>query len=162
MASVVILQGSVSDDPIGDGALKVLRGLGVPCHRRICSAHRTPLRLPQLLEEEERDGAQVFIAIAGLAAHLAGAVAAHSLVPVIGVPGDGGPMQGTDALLSTVQMPPGVPVATVGIGNGANAGWLAARILALSDQGLAAKLREVRADKVQELTELDAKARGQG
>ena len=158
---VLILQGSNSDNSIGEAAAEVLEGLNVPCSRRICSAHRTPHKLVQILEQAEQGGVQVVIAIAGLAAHLAGVVAAHSLLPVIGVPGSGGPLNGEDALLATVQMPKGVPVATVGIGNGANAGWLAARILALQNADLKERLVATRKTDEEKIAQQDAAIRKQ-
>jgi len=146
---VAILMGSESDLPVMQGASEVLGSLGVHCEMKITSAHRTPLATQQYLSDAESRGCAVFIAGAGLAAHLAGAVAAHTLRPVIGVPIDSGPMQGMDALLSTVQMPAGIPVATVAIGKtGAkNAGYLAAQILALQDVELAKRVRAERAQK---------------
>ncbi len=153
-AFVAILMGSESDLPVMQGASDVLTSLGVTCEMKITSAHRTPAATQQYLADAESRGCEVFIAGAGLAAHLAGAVAAHSLKPVIGVPIDSGPMQGMDSLLSTVQMPAGIPVGTVAIGKtGAkNAGYLAAQILALKDPDLAARVkaeRQQKADNVQ-------------
>lgn len=153
-AFVAILMGSESDLPVMQGANDVLTSLGVPSEMKITSAHRTPAATQQYLADAESRGCEVFIAGAGLAAHLAGAVAAHSLKPVIGVPLDSGPMRGMDALLSTVQMPAGIPVATVAIGKtGAkNAGYLAAQILALKDPELAERVkaeREQKAENVQ-------------
>ena len=137
---VAILMGSESDLPVMQGASDVLGILGVQCEMKITSAHRTPAATQQYISDAEARGCGVFIAGAGLAAHLAGAVAAHTLKPVIGVPIDSGPMQGMDSLLSTVQMPAGIPVATVGVGNSKNAGLLAARILGASDPAVAAKV----------------------
>ena len=139
---VQILMGSDSDAPIMRGAADVLRELGVSCEMTVASAHRSPARVQRLLAEAPERGVQVFIVGAGAAAHLAGVVAAHTAKPVIGVPIDSSPLLGLDALLSTVQMPPGVPVATVAVGkSGAtNAGVLAAQILALGDTALAARL----------------------
>ena len=142
MIQVLILMGSDSDAPIMKGAADVLRELGVSCEMTVASAHRSPARVQRLLAEAPERGVQVFIVGAGAAAHLAGMVAAHTAKPVIGVPIDSSPLLGLDALLSTVQMPPGVPVATVAVGkSGAtNAGVLAAQILALGDTALAARL----------------------
>jgi phosphoribosylamine--glycine ligase len=139
---VLILMGSDSDAPIMKGAADVLRELGVSCEMTVASAHRSPARVQRLLAEAPERGVQIFIVGAGAAAHLAGMVAAHTAKPVIGVPIDSSPLLGLDALLSTVQMPPGVPVATVAVGkSGAtNAGVLAAQILALGDTALAARL----------------------
>jgi phosphoribosylamine--glycine ligase len=139
---VLILMGSDSDAPIMKGAADVLRELGVSCEMTVASAHRSPARVQRLLAEAPERGVQIFIVGAGAAAHLAGMVAAHTAKPVIGVPIDSSPLLGLDALLSTVQMPPGVPVATVAVGKAGavNAGVLAAQILALGDTALAARL----------------------
>lgn len=148
-AFVAILMGSESDLPVMQGASDVLSSMGVRCEMKITSAHRTPAATQAYISDAESRGCEVFIAGAGLAAHLAGAVAAHTLKPVIGVPIDSGPMQGMDSLLSTVQMPAGIPVATVAIGKtGAkNAGYLAAQILALKDDSLAQRVRAEREQK---------------
>ncbi|HNV03775.1 MAG TPA: 5-(carboxyamino)imidazole ribonucleotide mutase [Vicinamibacterales bacterium] len=139
---VLILMGSDSDAPIMKGAADVLAELGVSCEMTVASAHRSPARVQRLLEEAPGRGVRVFIVGAGAAAHLAGMVAAHTAKPVIGVPIDSSPLHGFDALLSTVQMPPGVPVATVAVGKAGatNAGVLAAQMLALADPALAARL----------------------
>jgi len=155
MIQVLILMGSDSDAPIMKGAADVLRELGVSCEMTVASAHRSPARVQRLLAEAPERGVQIFIVGAGAAAHLAGMVAAHTAKPVIGVPIDSSPLLGLDALLSTVQMPPGVPVATVAVGkSGAtNAGVLAAQILALGDTALAARLDTYKArlaDKVEQ------------
>jgi len=141
---VMILLGSESDRPTMEKAVAALEELSIPCRLEVASAHRTPKRVLGLMEEGERDGVRVYICGAGMAAHLAGMVAAHTTRPVIGVPLDGSALHGWDALLSTVQMPRGVPVATVAIGShgAVNAALLAAQILALSDSDLAAKLVE--------------------
>ncbi len=140
---VAVLMGSDSDLPTMESTLETLKQLGVPSEVRITSAHRTPEATRGYVEDAERRGCGVFIAAAGLAAHLAGNVAAHTVKPVIGVPLDAGSLQGMDALLSTAQMPGGIPVATVAIGKpGArNAAYLAAQMLALADPGLAERLR---------------------
>ena len=135
-------------------AVDILKRLQIECEIKITSAHRTPSITQQFISDAEARGCQVFIAGAGLAAHLAGAIAAHTTKPVIGVPIDAGPLKGLDALLSTVQMPGGVPVATVAIGeSGAkNAGYLAAQILSLGDDELAERVKKDRAataEKVQ-------------
>ena len=135
-------------------AVDILKRLQIECEIKITSAHRTPSITQQFISDAEARGCQVFIAGAGLAAHLAGATAAHTTKPVIGVPIDAGPLKGLDALLSTVQMPGGVPVATVAIGeSGAkNAGYLAAQILSLGDNELAERVKKDRAataEKVQ-------------
>jgi phosphoribosylamine--glycine ligase len=152
---VLILMGSDSDAPIMKGAADVLRELGVTCEMTVASAHRSPARVQRLLAEAPARGVQVFIVGAGAAAHLAGMVAGHTAKPVIGVPIDSSPLLGLDALLSTVQMPPGVPVATVAIGKAGatNAGVLAAQILALGDPELAKRLDAYKAklaDKVEQ------------
>ena len=158
---VLILMGSDSDAPIMKGAADVLRELGVSCEMTVASAHRSPARVQRLLAEAPARGVQVFIVGAGAAAHLAGMVAAHTTKPVIGVPIDSSPLLGLDALLSTVQMPPGVPVATVAVGkSGAtNAGVLAAQILALGDTALAARLDTYKARLAEKVEQAAAEAR---
>ena len=143
---VAILMGSDSDLPVVESAFAVLEKLGVPFEAKISSAHRTPEITHQYVKDAEARGCAVFIAAAGMAAHLAGAVAANTIKPVIGIPAGGGPLNGEDALLSTVQMPGGIPVATVAIGKAGakNAGYLAAQILALSDEALNIRLVEDR------------------
>jgi 5-(carboxyamino)imidazole ribonucleotide mutase len=143
-AKVGILSGSASDKPIIDKITGVLDDFGVPWEYNVLSAHRTPKKVSKYTSEAEERGIKVLIGVAGLAAALPGVIAAHTLLPVIGVPGDGGPLQGTDALHSIVQMPPGIPVATVGIGNGKNAAYLAISILALQDSDLHQKLQVYR------------------
>jgi phosphoribosylaminoimidazole carboxylase PurE protein len=135
---VGILMGSDSDLPTMGEAAKVLREFAIPFEIHVSSAHRTPDRVIRFARDAEKRGFRVLIAGAGGAAHLAGVTAAHTLLPVIGVPMEGGALHGMDALLSTVQMPGGIPVATVAIGKpGArNAGLLAVQILALTDPGL--------------------------
>jgi 5-(carboxyamino)imidazole ribonucleotide mutase len=147
-AFVAVLMGSDSDLPVMQATLEVLDKVGVPYEVRVTSAHRTPQATHEYVTDADRRGCAVFIAAAGLAAHLAGAVAAATLRPVIGVPLDAGPLQGMDSLLSTVQMPGGIPVACVAIGKAGakNAAYLAAQILALSDDGLRKRLDEERAD----------------
>ncbi|MDP1931699.1 MAG: 5-(carboxyamino)imidazole ribonucleotide mutase [Gammaproteobacteria bacterium] len=156
-AFVAVLMGSESDLSVMQGAADVLGSLGIRCEMKITSAHRTPAATQQYIADAESRGCEVFIAGAGLAAHLAGAVAAHTLRPVIGVPIDSGPMQGMDSLLSTVQMPAGIPVATVAIGKtGAkNAGYLAAQILALKDPELASRVRAERQHKAENVQAQD-------
>ena len=152
---VLILMGSDSDAPIMKNAADVLRELGVSCEMTVASAHRSPARVQRLLAEAPQRGVQVFIVGAGAAAHLAGMVAGHTAKPVIGVPIDSSPLLGLDALLSTVQMPPGVPVATVAVGKAGatNAGVLAAQMLALGDPELAKRFDAYKAklaDKVEQ------------
>jgi 5-(carboxyamino)imidazole ribonucleotide mutase len=137
---VAILTGSPNDVPRVAKAQEALGELGVGSELRVLSAHRTPELTVSYVRDAEARGVQVFIACAGMANHLAGVVAAHTLRPVIGVPLASGPLSGFDALLSTVQMPPGVPVATVAVDGARNAGLLAARILALHDAPLAERL----------------------
>ena len=138
---VAILIGSESDRPVMEKCSEILKSFGVSHELYVASAHRSPERVKSVIDQAEKSGAKVFIAAAGLAAHLAGAVAAHTEKPVIGVPMEAGPLKGMDALLSTVQMPGGVPVATVAIGSSGakNSAYLAIRILSLSDEKLAAK-----------------------
>jgi phosphoribosylamine--glycine ligase len=155
---VLVLMGSDSDAAVMQGACDILSELGVTNEMTVASAHRSPARVQRLLDDAPRRGVKVFIVGAGAAAHLAGVVAAHTTRPVIGVPIDATSLHGMDALLSTVQMPPGVPVATVAIGKtgATNAGVLAAQMLALSDPVLADKLVEYKkrlADKVEQAAE---------
>jgi len=140
---VAVLMGSDSDLPVLQATLGVLKQLDIPFEVKITSAHRTPDATHGYVKDAEGRGCAVFIAAAGLAAHLAGTVAGLTLRPVIGIPLDAGPLKGMDSLLSTVQMPGGVPVATVAIGKAGakNAGYLAAQILALADEALAARVR---------------------
>ena len=140
---VLILMGSDSDAPIMSAARDALGEFGITSEMTVASAHRSPARVLRLVEEAPARGVKVFIVGAGAAAHLAGVVAAHTTLPVIGVPIDSSALKGWDALLSTVQMPPGVPVATVAIGKpgATNAGVLAVQMLALGNPELAAKLR---------------------
>jgi phosphoribosylamine--glycine ligase len=152
---VLILMGSDSDAPVMQAAVEILRELGVSCEMTVASAHRSPERVMRLVREAPGRGVKLFIVGAGAAAHLAGVVAAHTTAPVIGVPIDSSALKGWDALLSTVQMPPGVPVATVSIGKpgGTNAGVLAAQILALGDAQLAGRLTKYKdrlAEKVEQ------------
>lgn len=139
--SVGILMGSDSDLPVMRKAAELLDSFGVPYRMTVASAHRTPELVREFVRRAEADGAAAFICGAGMAAHLAGAVAALTTRPVIGVP-LGGKLSGFDSLLSTVQMPPGVPVAAVAIDGAANAGQLAVQILALADPALARRLAE--------------------
>ena len=155
---VLILIGSASDAPVMQGAADVLKELGVSCEMTVASAHRSPERVQRLIREASARDVRVFIVGAGAAAHLAGVVAAHTTQPVIGVPIDSSALNGLDALFSTVQMPPGVPVATVSIGKAGatNAGVLAAQILALADAGIARRLHDYKkklAEQVEEAAE---------
>lgn len=159
--TVLILMGSDSDAPVMQGAVDVLRELQIPCTMTVASAHRSPERVMRLVREAPGQGVKVFVVGAGAAAHLAGVVAAHTTLPVIGVPIDSSALKGLDALLSTVQMPPGVPVATVSIGKpgATNAGVLAAQILALGDPALAARLNEYKARLAQKVEQAAEKLR---
>ena len=143
---VAVLMGSDSDFPVIKSTLEVLDAFGVRYEVRVSSAHRTPAATRDYVLDAQDRGCAVFVAAAGMAAHLAGAVAALTVRPVIGVPVDAGPLHGEDALLSTVQMPGGIPVATVAIGKAGarNAGYLAAQILAVADDTLASELRSER------------------
>jgi phosphoribosylaminoimidazole carboxylase PurE protein len=143
-ARVGIVVGSRSDIAAAEKAAAVLAELGVPSETRVISAHRAPDLLARFAATAEERGIRVFIAIAGLAAHLPGVLASQTTAPVIGVPMAGGVSDGLDALLAIVQMPKGVPVATVGVGNGENAALLAAEILALGDPALRTRLAERR------------------
>ena len=138
MAFVAILMGSDSDLPVMQSTFDVLKKFGIEYEVRITSAHRTPEDTRSYVSDADARGCAVFIAAAGMAAHLAGAVSAHTLRPVIGVPIDAGPLKGFDALLSTVQMPGGIPVAGVAIGKAGakNAAYLAVQILAVSNEAL--------------------------
>ena len=143
---VAVMMGSDSDFPVMKSTLQVLDAFGVRYEVRVSSAHRTPAATRDYVLDALARGCAVYIAAAGMAAHLAGAVAALTVRPVIGVPVDSGPLRGEDALLSTVQMPGGIPVATVAVGEAGakNAGYLAAQILAVTDDALASKLRAER------------------
>ena len=155
---VLILMGSDSDAPVMSAAVDVLNELGLTSEMTVASAHRSPRRVLRLVEEAPARGVRVFIVGAGAAAHLAGVVAAHTTLPVIGVPIDSSALKGLDALLSTVQMPPGVPVATVAIGKpgATNAGVLAAQILAVGDPAIAARLRDYK-NRLEEKVEAAAR-----
>lgn len=154
---VAVLMGSASDAGQMQGAAELLRKLQIPCEMRVLSAHRTPDRTREYVRDAEQRGCAVFIAAAGMAAHLAGAVAAQTVRPVIGVPLDASGLGGLDSLLSTVQMPPGMPVATVAIGAGGakNAALLAAQILALEDGKLAVRLRQEREERAKAVIQAD-------
>lgn len=147
MADVIILMGSKSDEEKVSPCVDVLKRLGVSYTITVSSAHRTPERTEQIVRDGEAAGAKVFVCAAGMAAHLAGAVAARTILPVIGIPVSSVALGGMDALFSTVQMPPGFPVATVALDKAGarNAAWLAAQILAVSDAGLRARLEAARA-----------------
>jgi phosphoribosylaminoimidazole carboxylase PurE protein len=149
--SVALICGSRSDFATLEAGGAILDELGVAHELRVISAHRAPALLDEYITDAQQRGARVFICAAGLAAHLAGAVAARSPWPVIGVPMPGGVADGLDALLSTVQMPKGVPVATVGVGRADNAAILAAQILSVGDDALAARIVEYRTAQTQKI-----------
>jgi 5-(carboxyamino)imidazole ribonucleotide mutase len=155
---VAIVMGSDSDLPNMQATIDLLKKFDVPIEVKITSAHRTPQRTHEYIKDADQRGCGVFIAAAGLAAHLAGTVAGLTIKPVIGVPMDGGPLNGQDALLSTVMMPGGIPVATVAIGNAGakNAAYLAAQILALSDPALAERISQERIDNAEAIAKKDA------
>lgn len=156
---VLILMGSDSDLPVMEAASGVLRDFSIEHKMTIASAHRTPGRVTALIAEAEDKGADAIICGAGMAAHLAGAVAAQTVLPVIGVPLDASPLGGMDALLATVQMPPGIPVATVAVGKAGarNAAHLAAQIIARKDPDLRVRLKDYRARMAAEVEEKAAK-----
>ncbi|GAB4255995.1 MAG: 5-(carboxyamino)imidazole ribonucleotide mutase [Deferrisomatales bacterium] len=157
MPKVLILMGSDSDYPILSETESFLCKMGVSYDIRVSSAHRSPERTRRLVAEAETAGVQVFICAAGMAAHLAGVVAGETARPVIGVPVEASPLGGADALLSTAQMPPGVPVATVSIGKAGarNAAVLACQILALSDPDLAQRLASLKEEMAREVEQKD-------
>lgn len=154
----VIIMGSDSDLPLVNNILDVLKGFDIKYEVRVASAHRTPDVVSNYVQDAEKRGASVFICAAGLAAHLAGAVAARTTRPVIGIPVDGGPLNGVDALYSTVMMPGGIPVATVAVGKAGakNAGYLAAQIMALVDKDLDARVKANRQAAAEEVMAKDA------
>lgn len=158
---VLIVMGSESDLPVMEEAEKALKEFGVSCEMRISSAHRTPRQTSELASSAAGRGVRVIIAGAGMAAHLAGVMAAETTLPVIGVPTGGGALNGVDALYAMVQMPGGIPVATMAIGKAGarNAGIFAAQLLALSDEGLARKLLQYRESMAAEVVARDEKLR---
>ncbi len=154
---VAVLMGSSSDLPTMEETLSVLNALRVPFEVKITSAHRTPDATHEYVQDADQRGCAVFIAAAGMAAHLAGTVAGLTTRPVVGVPLSSGPLQGVDALLSTVQMPGGIPVACVAVGKAGarNAGYLAAQILAISDPELTVRLRDDRQANAEKVRDTD-------
>ena len=156
MKKVAVIMGSDSDLPIVEKAIAVLREYDVPFTVHVLSAHRTPDEAAALADSAIENGYGVMIAAAGMAAHLAGAIAARTTLPVIGIPVKSSVLDGVDALLSTVQMPSGMPVATVAINGAANAALLSVQILALSDETLAEKLRAARAQGRQKVLDKNA------
>lgn len=157
MKKIAVIMGSDSDWPSVKAACAQLEALGIPYEAHIMSAHRTPAQAADFAKNARRTGFGVIICAAGMAAHLAGAMAANSTLPVIGIPMQSGSLNGLDALLSTVQMPSGIPVATVGINAAKNAAILAAQILAVSDDTLASWLDTLRSDMSTQIEEKDAK-----
>ena len=161
MKKVGIVMGSASDLPVVKKGIDMLETLGVPFEVHVYSAHRTPAEAGEFSRNAKKNGFGVIIAAAGMAAHLAGAVAANTTLPVIGIPCKSTNLDGIDALLSTVQMPSGIPVATVAIDGATNAALLAAEILALSDEELAAKLEAKREKDARAVLEKDAEVANQ-
>ncbi len=156
MKKIGIVMGSDSDMPVVSKALDTLKELEVPYEVHIYSAHRTPEEAKAFAEKARADGFGAIIAAAGKAAHLAGAIAANTTLPVIGIPVKSSTLDGLDALLSTVQMPSGIPVATVAIDGAANAALLAAQMLAIEDKALADRLQEQRTANAKKVLEKDA------
>ena len=155
MKKVGIIMGSDSDLPVVEKAITTLKELSVPFEVHVFSAHRTPEEARVFSKSARENGFGVLIAAAGKAAHLAGAIAANTTLPVIGIPVKSSTLDGLDALLSTVQMPSGIPVATVAIDGAANAALLAAEILSVGDEGLAARLDDFRAESSRKVLEKD-------
>ena len=152
---VAILMGSDSDLPVVSEVFKIFDEFGVKYTKSVLSAHRSPHQVIELIKTSESNGCKLFIAAAGMAAHLAGAVAAHSFKPVIGIPIESGGLGGLDALLSTAQMPPGIPVATVAIGKAGakNSAILAIQMLSISDENMADKFSKYRANLTNKVLE---------
>jgi len=154
MKKAAVIMGSDSDLPVLEKTFKKLKDFGIPFEAHVMSAHRTPERAAEFALNAQKNGFGVIIAAAGMAAHLAGALAAHTILPVIGIPIKSS-LDGFDALLSVVQMPPGIPVAAVAIDGADNAAILAAQILAVSDESLAQKLKDMKADMEKKVIEKD-------
>ena len=152
---VAVIMGSDSDFPVVKGAITKLKSFNVPVEVHVMSAHRTPDAAAEFSKNAVTNGFGVIIAAAGKAAHLGGVLAAHTILPVIGIPVKSTELDGMDALLSTVQMPPGIPVATVGIDNATNAGILAVQMLALSDPELAQALQNMKQDMAEGVAKKD-------
>ena len=157
MKKVAVIMGSDSDWPVVKAACGQLAEFGIPYEAHILSAHRTPVEAAEFARSARANGFGVLICAAGMAAHLAGAFAGNSTLPVIGIPMKGGAMDGLDALLATVQMPSGIPVATVAINGAKNAAVLAAQMLAITDDELAARLDAGRADMAKQIAAKEAK-----
>jgi 5-(carboxyamino)imidazole ribonucleotide mutase len=156
MKKVGIVMGSASDLPVVQKAVDTLRSFGVPCETHVYSAHRTPLEAKEFAQNARANGFGAIIAAAGMAAHLAGAIAANTTLPIIGIPVKSKYLDGIDALLSTVQMPSGIPVATVAIDGAVNAALLSIQMLAIEDQILAEKLQAKRDADAQKVLEKNA------
>ena len=156
MKKIGIVMGSASDMPVVKKAADTLSSFGVPFEMHVFSAHRTPDEAAEFAMNARSNGFGCIIAAAGMAAHLAGAIAARTTLPVIGIPCKSKALEGVDALLSTVMMPPGIPVATVGVDGAANAALLAIEMLAIEDEELAAKLQEKRENDAKKVLETDA------
>lgn len=156
MKKVGIIMGSDSDLPVVEKAITTLEEYGIPFEVHVFSAHRTPIQAKEFSQNARKNGFGAIVAAAGKAAHLAGAIAANTTLPVVGIPVKSSTLDGLDALLSTVQMPAGIPVATVAIDGAANAALLCIEILAVSDEKLAEKLDQARAKNAQSVLEKDA------
>lgn len=156
MKKVAIIMGSDSDFPVVSGAVKTLKSFGVPVEVHVMSAHRTPEDAAAFSKNAKENGFGVIIAAAGKAAHLAGVLAAHTVLPVIGIPVKSSTLDGLDALLATVQMPKGIPVATVAIDGADNAALLAVQMLALADESLAGRLLKMKEEMARGVKEKDA------
>ncbi len=152
--SISVIMGSQSDSDTLKGAIDLLKQFNVGFEAKVLSAHRTPRELASYIKEAEKKGAKVFIAAAGGAAALAGVIASHTILPVIGIPIETKSLKGLDSLLSTVQMPSGVPVATVAIGNAKNAALLALEILGINDKRIASKLLGLRKNQAQQIKKI--------
>lgn len=157
MAKVAIIMGSNSDLPVVSGAIDVLKSFGVDFEAHVISAHRTPARAEEFAKSAKENGVKVIIAAAGKAAHLGGVIAAYTTLPVIALPIKSSFMDGLDSLLSMVQMPTGIPVATVGVNGSDNAGILAVQMLALSDKTLSDKLEQFKTDMAKAVEDKDKK-----
>ena len=157
MKKVAVIMGSDSDWPVVKAACAQLKEFGIPYEAHILSAHRTPAQAAEFAKGARENGFGAIICAAGMAAHLAGAFAANTTLPVIGIPMKGGAMDGLDALLATVQMPSGIPVATVALNGAKNAAVLAAQILAVEDADLAARLDAARVQMARQIAEKEAK-----
>ena len=156
MKKVAVIMGSDSDFPVVKGAITELQSFGVPFEAHVMSAHRTPSLAADFAEKAAESGFGVIICAAGMAAHLAGVIAGHTTLPVIGIPCKGAQLDGLDALLATVMMPSGIPVATVAVDGAKNAAILAVQMLALSDEGLSEQLKARKAEMIAGVQKKDA------